>query len=184
MHRETFCNNGFVYISSKMPFFRALFVLIEYTEIVKLCSVVTDKKTSKRCRKCPYSLEFLYKQILRTEVTNLLTYVGFEVLTEVFMKNFVFWDIMTLNPLKVNQHFGRTCLFHRQGPRIIHARNNREAGSKQSLIQGTCFLSKSRFISSRLHAVIFQNTKLLIVYLWFQSCRFDQWCILYRLGAA
>jgi hypothetical protein len=72
-------------------------------------------------------------------VTKLLTYVGFEVLTAVFMKSFVFWDLMTYNPLKVNQHFGRTCLFHRQGPRITQARNEHEAGSKQSLIQGTCF---------------------------------------------
>jgi hypothetical protein len=43
--------------------------------------------------------------------------VGFQVLTEVVMKHFVFWDITPCSLLKLN-HFGGTCHLHLQGWRI------------------------------------------------------------------
>jgi hypothetical protein len=30
----------------------------------------------------------------------------FEILTEVFMKSSIFWDIIPCSPFKINQHFG------------------------------------------------------------------------------
>jgi hypothetical protein len=46
-------------------------------------------------------------------------------------KSSIFCDITLCSPLKVNWHFGGTCL-HLQGPRISQARTHREAGSKQN----------------------------------------------------
>jgi hypothetical protein len=37
-----------------------------------------------------------------------MKFVGFEVLTAVVMKSFIFWDIAPCNPLKVNGRFGGT----------------------------------------------------------------------------
>jgi hypothetical protein len=42
-------------------------------------------------------------------------YVGFEVLTVVVMKSYIFWDITPCSLLKVNQCFGGTCRVHVQG---------------------------------------------------------------------
>jgi hypothetical protein len=52
------------------------------------------------------------------------------------MKTSVFWDITPCNPLKVGRRFGGTCRLHHQGRRISQARNQHEAGSKQSLYKG------------------------------------------------
>jgi hypothetical protein len=43
----------------------------------------------------------------------------------------VFWDITLCNLAKVSQRFGGTCCLHFQGQRIVQARNQYEAGSKQ-----------------------------------------------------
>jgi hypothetical protein len=48
------------------------------------------------------------------------------------MKSSVFWDITPCSPLKVNRRFGGTYGLHIQGPKLSQARNQREAGSKQS----------------------------------------------------
>jgi hypothetical protein len=48
------------------------------------------------------------------------------------LKSSVFWDITPCSPLKVNRRTGETCRLHLQGPRISQARNQREAGGKQS----------------------------------------------------
>jgi hypothetical protein len=44
-----------------------------------------------------------------------LNYLGFEVFTQVVMKNTVFWDIMPCSPLKVNRRFRGTYRLHFQG---------------------------------------------------------------------
>jgi hypothetical protein len=40
--------------------------------------------------------------------TCLHTGIGFEILTVVLMKSYIFWDITTYSPLKVNRRFGGT----------------------------------------------------------------------------
>jgi hypothetical protein len=49
---------------------------------------------------------------------NIKMYVGYEVLTEMFMKSSIFWDIIPCNPFKINQHFGVTSRLYLQD-RII-----------------------------------------------------------------
>jgi hypothetical protein len=39
------------------------------------------------------------------------------------VKNFIFWDITSCSPLKVNRCFGGTCCLHLQDRRINQARN-------------------------------------------------------------
>jgi hypothetical protein len=46
---------------------------------------------------------------------------GFEVPTDVVMKNSIFWDIAPCNPLEVNGRFGGTCRLYLQGLRISQA---------------------------------------------------------------
>jgi hypothetical protein len=46
------------------------------------------------------------------------------------IKNYVFWDIMRCCQLKFYRRFGG--IYH-QGQRISHARNQLEAGSKQTV---------------------------------------------------
>jgi hypothetical protein len=58
--------------------------------------------------------------------------LGFEVLTAVVMKSFIFWDITACSLLKANLRCLGTYRFHLQGRRISQARNQREAGGKQS----------------------------------------------------
>jgi hypothetical protein len=58
--------------------------------------------------------------------------VVFEFVTAAIMKPSIIWDITSCCPLIVNRHFGETCHFHPQGPRIRQVRNQGEAGSKQS----------------------------------------------------
>jgi hypothetical protein len=59
--------------------------------------------------------------------------VGFEVLTAVVMKKSIFWNTRPRSPWKANRHFGGTCYLHLQGGRLSQSRNERKAGSKQSL---------------------------------------------------
>jgi hypothetical protein len=72
-------------------------------------------------------------QSLATRLSIILyTNVGYEVLTVVVMKSPVFWDIMPCSLLIANWCFGGTCHPLLQGQRICQARNQHEAGSKQS----------------------------------------------------
>jgi hypothetical protein len=48
--------------------------------------------------------------------------VGFEVLTAMFMKSCIFWDITQFSTLKVIGRFGGTCRYHPHGRRISQAR--------------------------------------------------------------
>jgi hypothetical protein len=68
--------------------------------------------------------------------------VGFEVLTPVVMKSFIFWDITSCCLLKVNRRLGGTCRFHLQGrkPR----KNKRQAGNKKSLATFLAYSSPLR----------------------------------------
>jgi hypothetical protein len=50
----------------------------------------------------------------------------------VVMKSTIFWDITPCTPMKVNRRFGGKCCIHVQDRRISRARNQREAGRKQS----------------------------------------------------
>jgi hypothetical protein len=50
------------------------------------------------------------------------------------MKIPIFWDITTRGPLTVNRSFGETFRFHLQVRRMGQARNQREAGSKESTV--------------------------------------------------
>jgi hypothetical protein len=59
-------------------------------------------------------------------------YVGCQVLAAVVTKTLIFWDITPCSPLKVNQLFGGTCRLHCKSRKISQARNQHEAGSKQS----------------------------------------------------
>jgi hypothetical protein len=62
------------------------------------------------------------------------TYVGFEVLTAEVMKSTVFWDMRSCSSLNVNRRFGVICRVHLQGCQVSKARNQRGAGSEQSLL--------------------------------------------------
>jgi hypothetical protein len=65
-----------------------------------------------------------------------LDYAGPEVLTAVVMKSSIFWDIRPCSLLKANQSFGGTCHSHLQGQTISQARNQQEAGNKQTSEDG------------------------------------------------
>jgi hypothetical protein len=58
--------------------------------------------------------------------------VGFEVLTAVVRKISIFWDVTPYIPANVKRCFRGKCRLHIQGRRISYARNQHEAGSKQS----------------------------------------------------
>jgi hypothetical protein len=140
MYHEAFCKNVFVYISSKRALSSPLFVLNECTYIVKLYwySVKTLVRMQQTAPDVP-PLARISLKINTPHWNNKFAYAGFEVLTAVFMKSFVFWDIMPCSPLKVKWHFGRTLRSHHQDPKIIQARNEHEPGSKQSLREVICF---------------------------------------------
>jgi hypothetical protein len=53
-------------------------------------------------------------------------------LTAIIRESYIFWDITPCSPLSVNRRFGGTGRLHLKGHRIIHARNQLEAGSKKS----------------------------------------------------
>jgi hypothetical protein len=67
-----------------------------------------------------------------------MSYFGFEVLTAVARKSYIFCDIMPCNLLKVNQHFGRTHLLLPQGCIVRQAKYQQEAGSSCLLILVSC----------------------------------------------
>jgi hypothetical protein len=51
----------------------------------------------------------------------------------------IFWDITPCSQLEVNRRFGGECRLHLQEARINQARNQHEAGSKQSSDGGHVF---------------------------------------------
>jgi hypothetical protein len=59
-------------------------------------------------------------------------YLGFEVLTAAVKKGSISWNITPCSLFKVNGSFGGICHLHLQGRRISQARNQREAGGKES----------------------------------------------------
>jgi hypothetical protein len=75
---------------------------------------------------------FILTVIWTYEPSLMFVLVAFEVLTAVVMKISIFWDVMSCSPLKVNRRFGGTCRLHLQGWRISQARNQHEAGGRQS----------------------------------------------------
>jgi hypothetical protein len=72
-------------------------------------------------------------------------YVGFEVLTAVVMKSYIFWDITSCSPIKVNRRFGGTYRLHLQGRRITKQKTSVKAGGKQSPPRKDCHLLSSWF---------------------------------------
>jgi hypothetical protein len=48
------------------------------------------------------------------------------------MKIYIFWVIMPCSPLKINLRFGETCRLHLQGQKVIQAKMQHEAISKQT----------------------------------------------------
>jgi hypothetical protein len=60
------------------------------------------------------------------------TFAGFEVLTAETMKSSLFCDVTPCSPVKVNQHFRGTYHFKIHGRTASQARNQHEAGDKQS----------------------------------------------------
>jgi hypothetical protein len=59
-------------------------------------------------------------------------WVGFKVIKTAVLKSCIFWNMTPCNPLRVSRRFRETCRLLLQGQRINHARNQCEAGSKQS----------------------------------------------------
>jgi hypothetical protein len=59
--------------------------------------------------------------------------VGFEVVTEVVMKSYIFWDVTLCNTLEVSRRFRGTDRLYFYGPRINQPRSQREAGSNMFL---------------------------------------------------
>jgi hypothetical protein len=57
--------------------------------------------------------------------------VGFEVLTAVIMKSFIFWTITPCSPAETKRRLGGTCRLYLQGRRVCLAGNQHEADSKQ-----------------------------------------------------
>jgi hypothetical protein len=45
---------------------------------------------------------------LKCDASDKEEYVGFEVITGVVMKGYIFWDMTPCSPLKINQHLGNT----------------------------------------------------------------------------
>jgi hypothetical protein len=59
---------------------------------------------------------------------------GFEVLTAVIMKSYIFWDIKPYNPLEVNGSFRGTFLLHFEVQRINQARKLHGTHNKKSVV--------------------------------------------------
>jgi hypothetical protein len=85
--------------------------------------------------------------------------VEFEVLIAVVIKTSIFWDITPCSPFKVNRHIGGIFRLHLQERRISEAKNQPEAGSKQSS-GGDMFLQKLWLTFNGLHGVISQKIEL------------------------
>jgi hypothetical protein len=90
------------------------------------------------------------------------------------LKSSIFWDIMPYSPLKINRRFGGTCRLHLRGLRISQARNQREAGGRQSSALNMIRLSRIGWIESR---------QLLIVEPRFQSQISPSWICCGQSGA-
>jgi hypothetical protein len=67
-------------------------------------------------------------------------YVRSEVLTAVFTRSSVFWDITPCSPLKVNQCFGRTCRLHLQCRWMSRARTRVISQSTELLFSWYCLV--------------------------------------------
>jgi hypothetical protein len=83
----------------------------------------------------------IFMEGLRKTTKTFSKDVGFGVLTAVVMKNSIFWGtcITPCITLKVSRRFGGTCCLHLHGRWVFQVRNQREAGSKQSVKLGkTC----------------------------------------------
>jgi hypothetical protein len=75
------------------------------------------------------------------------SHVRFQTLTSVVMKSSIIWDTTPCSPLKVNCHFGCTCLLNLQLRRINQTRNWHEAGSKFMLISCLAYSSALKMVS-------------------------------------
>jgi hypothetical protein len=73
-----------------------------------------------------------------------------------FPKSSIFCDIAPCSRLKVSHSFGGTCRFHLQIRRISQARNQREAGIKQSLAYSSILKMEATYSSET--SVGFQRT--------------------------
>jgi hypothetical protein len=93
-----------------------------------------------------------------------------------FMKNSLFWDITSCNPLKVKQHLEVTCRHHLLDRRTRQASNQRESRWQAEVLTWLILrhwrwrwyvTPKSQLPFNGLHGVISQKTELLI---WTLSC--------------
>jgi hypothetical protein len=84
--------------------------------------------------------------------------------TSEWTKQFYLWDIqvMPCSPLKANRPFGGTRYLHLHGQGTSQARNQREAGGKQSSASHLLIPTARRFTFSGLHGIMYQETELFI----------------------
>jgi hypothetical protein len=83
--------------------------------------------------KAIFNTNLIHPRLSLASFRNILFFcVGFEVLIAVVMKSSAFWDIMPYSQFKVNRRFGVTCRLSPKGRRISQARDQHEAGSKQT----------------------------------------------------
>jgi hypothetical protein len=73
------------------------------------------------------------------------------------MKSSILWDMTSYTPVKANRRFGGICRLNLESRRIIQARNQNEADSKQGRWY---FPPKRPSIFAELHSVISQKIKL------------------------
>jgi hypothetical protein len=91
----------------------------------------------------------LYLQIIPGNSHHIPLIVGFVVLTAATIKRSIFLDITPCSPLEFNLRFEGICRLHLLGRRISQARNQLEAGSKQSnplAESGVCCLLYTGFL--------------------------------------
>jgi hypothetical protein len=71
----------------------------------------TDTKRILACLDCILAVTAAAEsRLLQNPNASLKVRVGFEVLTAVVTKNFIFWDITPCSSLKVNRRFGRNII--------------------------------------------------------------------------
>jgi hypothetical protein len=93
--------------------------------------------------------------------------VGFQGLTTVAVKNYIFWNITLCSPVRINRRFGGTYRLHLQSRRINQTGFQHEAGRKQlcfcllhsGYLTGLPFdiSQKRRLTFIGLHDIIFQK---------------------------
>jgi hypothetical protein len=88
--------------------------------------------------------------------------VGFEFRTTVVTNSSLFWGITPCSPFKANRRLGGTYRLGVQGRRIIQARNQHEAGSKQRSYTSYSTLNMEAKYSSET-SVDFQRTTCLYI---------------------